>query len=185
MTIMVAQVPARKTAAELVERPYNRASHLSLLFDENFASLRRLAFALVGDASAADEIAQEAFVRLYASWRRLDRLEHPPSYLRQIVVNLCRSRGRRAAVQQRLEPLLRRDTSVVDPDVAQRLDVWHALEKLPPRQRACAVLRYLEDLTEPEVAELLGCSLGTVKSQLHKARAKLGTFLRDDDRGDR
>lgn len=154
-----------------------RAALTSELFDQHFAGLRRLAFALLGNASAADEVAQEAFVRLYASWRRVDELDHPPSYLRRIVVNLCRSRSRRAALHRRSEPLLRRDDVSRDPDVALRLDVWNALEKLPQRQRACVVLRYLEDLPEAEVAQLLGCSVGTVKSQLHKAKAKLEATL--------
>lgn len=159
------------------EARYDRAAFTADLYDQNFTSLRRLAFALIGDATVAEEIAQEAFVRLYASWRRLDRIDHPPTFLRRIVVNLCRSRGRRIAVSQRIGPLVRNVSSVEQPDVAQRLDVWAALAALPSRQRACAVLRYLEDLTEPEIAELLGCSTGTVKSQLHKAREKLGPLL--------
>lgn len=161
---------------------YDRAAHIGQLYDENFKSLRRLAFALIGEATAAEEIAQEAFVRLYASWRRLDRLDHPPTFLRRIVLNLCRSRGRRLATSRRVDPLVRGPSSVEQPDVALRLDVWSALESLPPRQRACAVLRYLEDLTEPEIGELLGCSTGTVKSQLHKAREKLGPLLREEGR---
>lgn len=156
---------------------YERAAVLSELFDQNFAALRRLAFALLGDASAADEVAQDAFVRLYASWRRLDDLDHPPSYLRKIVLNLCRSRGRRAALQKRSQPLLRQEETMRDPDVALRLDVWKALEALPHRQRACVVLRYLEDLSEADVARLLDCSIGTVKSQLHRARANLEAVL--------
>lgn len=177
---------AEDTSAEATAEPrYDRAAYIARLFDENFVSLRRLAFALVGEATAAEEIAQESFVRLYASWRRLDRIDHAPSFLRRIVVNLCRSRGRRFAVSQRLDPLLRGPSSVDQPDVALRLDVWTALRSLPQRQRACAVLRYLEDLTEPEIGELLGCSVGTVKSQLHKARQKLGPLLRESGGGNR
>lgn len=167
------------------EQRYQRAEHLTRLFDENFVSLRKLAFALVGDAAVAEDIAQEAFVRLYASWRRLDRIDHPPSFLRRIVVNLCRSRGRRIAVSRRLDPTLRHPASLDQPDIALQLDVWAALESLPNRQRLCAVLRYLEDMTEPDIAEMLGCSVGTVKSQLHKARQKLGPLLRDEAGGNR
>lgn len=169
-----------RAGAAAATPPYDRAAALSDLFDQNFTSLRRLAFALLGDASAADEVAQDAFVRLYASWRRLDDLDHPPTYLRRIVVNLCRTRGRRALLQRRREPLLRSETEARDPDVALRLDVWKALETLPHRQRACVVLKYLEDLTESEVAHLLDCSVGTVKSQLHRARARLGAVLGED-----
>lgn len=175
----IGAVPGTDDAREPIaaERTYDRATALSRLFDDNFTSLRRLAFALLGDASAADEVAQDAFVRLYASFRRLDDIEHPPSYLRRIVLNLCRSRGRRARLQRDAEPLLRAEMAAPDPDVALRLDVWSALEKLPHRQRACVVLKYLEDLTEAAAAQLLDCSIGTVKSQLHKARAKLETSL--------
>lgn len=174
---------AEDTSKEVIAEPrYDRAQYIGRLFDENFVSLRRLAFALVGDAGTAEELAQEAFVRLYSSWRRLDSLDHAPTFLRRIVLNLCRSRGRRLAVSQRLDPLLRAPASVEQPDTALRVDVWTALQSLPPRQRACAVLRYLEDLTEAEIGELLGCSAGTVKSQLHKAREKLGPLLRDEGR---
>lgn len=166
----------RGETARAAARP-DRAAVLSELFDQKFSSLRRLAFALLGDASAADEVAQDAFVRLYASWRRLDELDHPPTYLRKIVLNLCRTRGRRAALQRRSQPLLGRADVARDPDVALRLDVWKAIERLPQRQRACVVLRYLEDLPEADVAQLLECSVGTVKSQLHKARAKLEAAL--------
>jgi RNA polymerase sigma-70 factor (sigma-E family) len=172
----IVSVPEREPVAGVPAR-YDRGAVLSELFDRNFGSLRRLAFALLGDASAADEVAQDAFVRLYASWRRLDELDHPPSYLRKIVLNLCRSRARRARLQRDREPLLREDATAADPDLALRLDVWKALEGLPHRQRACVVLKYIEDLTEADVAQLLDCSVGTVKSQLHKARAKLETTL--------
>lgn len=155
----------------------DRAAMLAELFDQNFSSLRRLAFALLGDASAADEVAQDAFVRLYSSWRRLDELDHPPTYLRKIVLNLCRTRGRRAALQWRSQALIGQSDVAREPDVALRLDVWRAIEGLPQRQRACVVLRYLEDLSEADVAQLLECSVGTVKSQLHKARAKLEAAL--------
>lgn len=161
-------------------QPYSRTASLTRLFDENYAGLRKLAFALVGDAGAAEDVAQEAFVRLYASWRRLDRIDHPPSFLRRIVVNECRSRGRRMAVRERVDPLLRGPSSVEQPDVALQLDVWTALASLPHRQRMCVVLRYLEDLADGDIAELMGCSVGTVKSQLHKARRVLAPLLRDE-----
>jgi len=162
------------------ETRYERDSYLVALFDENFTALRKFAFALVGDAAAAEDIAQDAFVRLYASWRRLDRIDHPPSFLRRIVINQCRSRARRSAVRERLDPLLRPSSSVHEPDVALRVDIWAALGSLPPRQRMVVVLRYLEDRSDADIADLLGCSIGTVKSQLHKARQKLGPLLSDE-----
>jgi DNA-directed RNA polymerase specialized sigma24 family protein len=110
------------------EARYDRAAFLAHLFDQNFFPLRRVAFALVGEATAAEEITQEAFVRLYASWRRLDRIDDPRTFLRRIVVNLCRSRGRRLGVSRRLDPLLEAPPSVTQPDVALRLDVLGCIE---------------------------------------------------------
>ena len=160
---------------------YSRASYVAALFDDHHVSLRRLAFALVGDAGIAEEISQEAFVRLYASPRRLDRMDDPSSFLRRIVINLCRSKARRTGVARRLDPLMTVQTSEQQPDIALRLDIWSALGSLPQRQRACAVLHYLEDLPATEISELLGCSVGTVKSQLHKARQKLGPLLSEPE----
>lgn len=177
---MMSMVADETVGESQTESRYERDGYLTMLFDQNFVSLRKLAFALVGEAGAAEDIAQDAFVRLYASWRRLDRIDHAPSFLRRIVVNECRSRARRAAVRERLDPLLRPPTSVEQPDVAGHLDVWSALSSLPPRQRMCVVLRYLEDLSDSDIADLLGCSVGTVKSQLHKARHKLGPLLSDE-----
>lgn len=177
---MMSKVADETMGDSRIETRYERDRYLTMLFDQNFVALRKLAFALVGEAGAAEDIAQDAFVRLYASWRRLDRIDHAPSFLRRIVVNECRSRARRAAVRERLDPLLKQPTSVDQPDVAERMDIWSALSSLPPRQRMCMVLRYLEDLSDGDIADLLGCSVGTVKSQLHKARRKLGPLLSDE-----
>lgn len=177
---MMSMVADQTAGESQTETRYERDRYLTMLFDQHFVALRKLAFALVGEAGAAEDIAQDAFVRLYASWRRLDHIDHAPSFLRRIVVNECRSRARRAAVRERLDPLLKQRTSVDQPDVARRVDVWSALSSLPPRQRMCVVLRYLEDLSHGEVADLLGCSVGTVKSQLHKARHKLGPLLSEE-----
>lgn len=177
MMSMVADETAGESQAET---RYERDRYLTMLFDQNFVALRKLAFALVGEAGAAEDIAQDAFVRLYASLRRLDRLDHAPSFLRRIVINECRSRARRAAVRERLDPMLGQPASVDEPDVARRLDIWSALSSLPSRQRMCVVLRYLEDLSDSDIADLLGCSIGTVKSQLHKARHKLGPLLSEE-----
>lgn len=158
------------------------------LFAEHYGGLCRLAALLLGDAAAAEEIVSEAFLRTFAGWWRLRRPEQAQWYLRRTVVNLCRSRQRRGKVEDRSNRTTwagERDAHEPEPTPEQRA-VLDAVAGLPRRQREAVVLRYYQDLTEAEVAGVLGCSLGTAKSQLSKARHTLGRVLapepaEDDD----
>jgi RNA polymerase sigma factor (sigma-70 family) len=100
------------------------------------------------------------------------------AYLRRAVVNLCRSKIRRKTIEARVNAEHFRRGELKPPDwdperhETSRL-VWEAVRALPERQRACVVLRYFDDLPEAQIADALECSVGTVKSQLSKARAKL------------
>ena len=159
------------------------------LFTERQTEAVRLAWALTGDASLAQELAQEAFVRLYVHRRRLRSPEAAPAYLRRTVINLVFSHGRRAArarSHHEQAQAVGGATAVsggvaVADDVSLRLDVVAALGELPPRRRACVVLRYYLDLSEVDTAAALGISLGTVKSQTHKALAQLRDRLGEQD----
>jgi RNA polymerase sigma-70 factor (sigma-E family) len=130
---------------------------------------------LTGDDARADDVVQEALARCYLRWRRAGAPTNPGAYVRRAMVNVHASWWRRLLPRERhaqLPPTLR------DPDDRHaktdlRLTVWAALTALPPRQRAVVVLRYYEGLTEAETAALLGCTVGTVKSQCAKALAKL------------
>jgi RNA polymerase sigma factor (sigma-70 family) len=113
-------------------------------------------------------------------------VEHPPPYLRQMTVNLCRSRRRRGKLEQRTNRLLHKSDEGSVPTDDDRLDLWAAVRRLPERQRLCVILRYLEDLPEAQIAAVMDCSVGTVKSQLHRARRRLGELLGTDfEMGDR
>jgi RNA polymerase sigma-70 factor (sigma-E family) len=156
------------------------------LFDQHYSGLCRLATLLTGDAAAAEEVVQEAFLRTYAGWWRIRQPERAQWYLRAAVVNQCRSRGRRRSSEDRGNrtvwatdgaPPRRWETD----DVGETMAVLDAVRSLPRRQREAVVLRYYEDLSEADVAAALGCSVGTVKSQLFKARASLAEQLRDPD----
>jgi RNA polymerase sigma factor (sigma-70 family) len=95
-------------------------------------------------------------------------------YLRRVAINVWRSHLRRLAVEIRARALEGGGEARDAPDVEQRDDaLWQAVCGLPDRQRACVVLRYYEDLSERDIAELLGCSVGTVKSHTSRALAKL------------
>jgi RNA polymerase sigma-70 factor (sigma-E family) len=157
---------------------------VAVLFDHLYLPLCRLAALLLGDASVAEDVVQEAFLRTFSGWARIRDPERAEHYLRRSVVNLCRSRFRHREVEHRGNCLVgnrderengrrswdsdRQDTVVV---------VLEAVRRLPPRQRMTIVLRYYLDLTEAEVAKLMGCSTGTVKSQVTKAKAALALNL--------
>jgi RNA polymerase sigma factor (sigma-70 family) len=121
----------------------------------------RLARMILGWAGEAEEVAQEAFIRVHERWASLDR---PDAFLYTATVNLCRSLLRRRAVERRhraADPI-----TVGEPAVDE---TWQAVQKLPFRQRAVLVLRYYADLPESEIAEILDCRIGTVKSARHRA----------------
>lgn len=163
----------------------DREERVSALFDNHYSSLKGLAYVMLGDGSAAEEVAQDAFVKAFSFWSRFKDIENPEAYLRKIVINLCRSRLRRTGIEHRVNAVVHRAAATtVEPSPDPSLDLWAAVKQLPERQRAAIVLRYLEDLPEAEIAVLLDCSIGTVKSQLFKARRKLGIVL-DPQGGDR
>jgi RNA polymerase sigma-70 factor (sigma-E family) len=142
----------------------------SALYLRYLEPLLRFAWLLCGDRHQAEDVVAEAFARVYPQWRR-GRVYEPYAYLRRAVVNEATNRGRRRVLESREE---RRRTGSgrgagrLEEIVAERDVVVAALRRLPIRQRAVIVLRYYDDLTEGAVAELLGMSVGTVKS--HSAR---------------
>ncbi|MEU8136861.1 SigE family RNA polymerase sigma factor [Streptodolium elevatio] len=137
-------------------------------------ALMRYAYLLSGDA--AEDLVQEALVRALARRRQVP--EDPRKlevYVRRIMVNLVIDRSRRAARWHRALPRLVTASDVRDAsgEVCERVTLAASLALLPPRQRACVVMHYYEDLPLVEIAERLGCGIGTVKSQLHDARRAL------------
>ncbi|MEA2517328.1 MAG: hypothetical protein QOG16_1166 [Actinomycetota bacterium] len=166
-----------------------RDEAVSELFDRHYAPMCRLAYAILGDAPLAEEIVMESLLKTFTGWGRLRDTDRADAYLRRAVVNLCRSKIRRKTIESRVNRTIHHRDELKSPDwdperhETSRL-VWRAVVELPERQRACVVLRYFEDLPESEIAEVLQCSVGTVKSQLSKARAKLEPVLAADLGGD-
>ena len=146
------------------------------LFRASWPRLFRLAFAVSGDRAAAEDDLQNAFAKVYAQWGRVQRADHPEAYVRRMVLNEVLG-GRRTGLLKRERPhrAVEQPGAVASPEtgVVERDAVWSAVRALPPRQRAVVVLRYYEDLSEAEIAEALGCSRGTVKSQASAALASL------------
>lgn len=142
-------------------------------------ALHRAAYLMVGDAHLAEDLVQEALSRVYAAW---PRVREPEAYARRAITTTAISWMRRKAWAERPVDLIAEPGTAVDgsAEVASRLDLWSALGALPPRQRAAVVLRYFEDLTEAQTAQAMGCSVGTVKSQVSAAIAKLRDSLTTD-----
>jgi RNA polymerase sigma-70 factor (sigma-E family) len=157
--------------ARLVDEPLRAA------FEEHYSRVVQFCLLLSGRRDVAEDLAQEAFVRLAGRIERLDREAIGP-YVRRIAVNLWKNRLRRAALELRHRSR-GREPETGPPSLEERDEMWTAVKRLPVRQRACVVLRYYEDLAEKDVAATLGCSVGTVKSQTSKALTKLRKELSD------
>ncbi|WP_079063192.1 SigE family RNA polymerase sigma factor [Peterkaempfera griseoplana] len=138
--------------------------------------LIRFAHSLTLDAGRAEDLVQEGLVRLWKVWPRL-RQEQPEAYVRRIVVNLAVSSRRRRWWGERATAELPEPppSGAADPGsgVGDRDLLRRALRQLPAKQRVIVVLRYVEDMSERQVAVLLGCSAGTVKSQASRGLARL------------
>ncbi|MFF3624554.1 SigE family RNA polymerase sigma factor [Streptomyces sp. NPDC002467] len=150
-------------------------AHFQTFVAARWTHLVRTAYLLTGDPHDAEDVTQSALAKAYRSWRRVSRMDSPEAYVRRMLVTCNSDRFRKRRVRERLTDAVP-DTSVRDNAVAwadERSVLMDALAGLPARQRAVVVMRYWEDLSEAETADVLGCSPGTVKSQASKALAKL------------
>jgi RNA polymerase sigma-70 factor (sigma-E family) len=139
-------------------------------------TLLRVAYLACGDKAEAEDLLQTALERTYRNWDRV-RHESPEPYVRRVIVNAAISRARRRAILSIIPMRTLPERAARSADVDLRHVLMDVLRDLPPKQRAVIVLRYWEDLSEAQTAEVLGCTVGTVKSQASKAMAKLRTAL--------
>ena len=146
------------------------------------ASLFRTAFLVIGDYQLAQDLLQDALVRAYVTWSRLRDEAKAEAYTRRIIVTTAISWRRRRSFHER--PIGDLPEAVVVADEIDRLgmrdELWRALYRLPPRQRVAVVLRFCEDLSEFQTAELMDCSVGSVKRQVFVALGKLREALGSD-----
>jgi RNA polymerase sigma-70 factor (sigma-E family) len=145
----------------------------------SWPSLYRTAVLMTGDTHLAEDMLQNAMAKVYKSWHRVSRVDHPRSYVRAILANEVSTWWRRQSSSELPVEMWPDGVStagfadqVVDAD-----RMWRALSTLPARQRAVVVLRYYEDLSGAEVASVLGISEGAVKSHTHRALRALETAL--------
>jgi RNA polymerase sigma-70 factor (sigma-E family) len=148
-----------------------RHDRLRIAYERHQVALLRLCCALTGSRMAGEDLVQDSFVRVAPRIELLQDDDVWP-YLRKVAINLWRDRLRRVLVEFRhLHSLVRRRPE--EPAAEINGAVWDALARLPSRQRTCVILRYYEDLPERDVAALLGCSIGTVKSQTSRGLDRL------------
>lgn len=148
--------------------------------ERNSRELGRLAYLMVGERDAADDLTADALLAAWRQWDTVRTSDHPLAYVRRVVINMAATRVRRMVRERRWLVMFQSDAMdvAVGADSAVVVDVRSALQALPPGRRACVVLRYAFDLSEQEVSSVLGVSVGTVKSQTSKGaeqlRRKLG-----------
>ena len=172
-------------AASIAAGPVDPDALVADLFATEGRSLVRLARMFCDDDAAAEDLVQEAFIRLHRSARTIRDLDRAPAFLRSIVINLARDHNRRGLMS------LRHRASAHVPEVVRGLDddavasegdraVLAAVRMLPDRQRACVVLRYYLQYSESETGETLGISKNSVKTHCRRALATLGTLLEEE-----
>ncbi len=148
-----------------------------------WSALYRTAYLLTGQRLDAEDVVQATLIKAYAAWGRVRRAGRLEAYVHRMLVNEFLSGSRRrkrareyAERQEPVAPVPTHEAAVLD-----RVPLWGHVVGLPPRQRAVVVLRFYEDLSEKQVAEVLGCAPGTVKSQTSAALRSLQARLRERD----
>jgi RNA polymerase sigma-70 factor (sigma-E family) len=153
---------------EPLDHVLTRDAAVAALYQREYVPMVRLAHLITGSNEAAEDVVQEAFVKIYRKWDRADR---PGAYLRTVVVNGCRSWLRRRRMER--DRLPRPVPDGVDGVHGEARELLDALARLGIRQRTALVLRFYADLSEADVAEALGCRPGTVKSLVHRGLREL------------
>ncbi len=154
------------------------AQSFDAFFSEHYESVRRSLAIAFADPLLAEELAQDAFTRALAQWRRISAMGRPAGWVYVVALRAGRrDRGKRGRALVVGEPA----TADVADAVVQEVGLAELINGLPERQRIAIVLRYLVDLPLTEIAEAMDCAVGTVKSTLHTALTRLGVELRDTE----
>jgi len=153
----------------------------ALDFDDWYAAQRPRVYlamlALSGDADLAADVTDEAFTRAVANWNRVSAMESPGGWVQRVALNVARRRLRRGRTERRLLRTIGGPSDVSPPTG----EIWDLVRELPERQRVAVVLRYVADLTEPEIAIAMDIARGTVASTLAAARERLAGVLVEEE----
>ena len=174
-----------RTAPEPTVLPIT-VTDFDTFYRAEFPAMRALARNISGDGAVAEDLVQEAFTKAHQQWPKISQYDRPGAWLRRVTINLAISRRRRVG---REIAALRRKAFERQPEPVPEIDdeVWAAVRRLPPRQRAVVALFYQEDRSTKDIAEILECTVSTATSHLNQARKKLaldlGETLGSDDDG--
>jgi RNA polymerase sigma-70 factor (sigma-E family) len=147
---------------------------MELLYAANAPRAARLAFFLVGNRELAQDLVQDAFLKVFARWGNLREPQSFAAYLNRTIVNLAHKMHRRRDVERQYLDRQPRDRSVVaERDYETADELWQQLQLLPQRQRTAIVLRYYHDLTDRQTADAMGCSETAVASLVQRALGSL------------
>jgi RNA polymerase sigma-70 factor, ECF subfamily len=145
-----------------------------LFYQQEYASVVALSYGLTGSRWVAEDLAQEAFLRAHREWSRVREMDSPGGWVRRVALNLARSRLRRLRAETLAKFRIGSSLATSNPVSDSESDVfWEEVRRLPTRQAQAIALRYVEDLSVTEIANVLGVSEGAVKAHLHQGRERL------------
>jgi RNA polymerase sigma factor (sigma-70 family) len=146
------------------------------VFRTHFTSILRTVFLVVNDRGRAEDIAQEAFIKLLENWRTVSHYERPDAWVRRVAIRLAVRDARRESVRRMLEHTTGETYEHPLPDV----DLAMAMRTLAPMQRAAVVMYYFDDQSVTEIAHAMQVSTSTVKQHLMRARRRLAALLNEE-----
>lgn len=162
------------------ERRLTQQDEILAAYQAHHRELVRFAALVAPEPAMAEDLVQEAFVKLYAAWRKIEDPTRVGGYLRSTVLNLARGRARHLGVIRRNRPEPHPDAASAESRAMVNDDrdrVVAALRRLSDRQRACLVLRHYEDRSESEIADILDISIGSVRTHVHRGMQALASIL--------
>ncbi len=159
------------------ERSDSLSGGFEAVYEAKHRALLRLAFSLTGQLSAAEDLTQEAFLRLHQCWARVSQYDRSGAWLRRVLVNLATSRARRLATEAKALALIGRERPAAPALSEEATDFWAAVRTLPRRQAHVVALFYMEDRSAADIGGILGCSEVTVRTHLHQGRRALRNQL--------
>ncbi len=173
----------REGETDPVELPSARhpRPRFEALFVEEYPKMVALSAAVSGSLLQAEDLAQAAMSRLDREWDHVQGLDRPGAWLRRVTINLALSHRRRLVTEARVRLRLVGAPSTIPPSGAEHEPVWRAVAALPGKQRAAIALRYLEDRSVDEIADILGIAPATARVHLHRGHRALREHLGDFD----
>jgi len=157
--------------------PIRATISFEAFYERELRPLIGLAYVLSGSRSAAEDLAQDAFLAAHKAWGKVGRYEKPEAWVRRVVANLSVSRFRRSVREARAMARLKPQASYLPALPAEDEEFWKEVRALPKRQAQAIALHYLEDRSVADIAEILECAEGTVKVHLYKGRGRLSDRL--------